>query len=215
MKYLFLIRISLKGVDWKVKKNSRLRKLNEKDQEKETFSMAKAFNYINENPDIKQKFSDYVRSLPPEIIRAKDPSLYKYLISYDVWNYLTTKFNNMNEVSWYRYDKDNVQEMFVVQNSEGVDNPLIKCNKYYGLTDQDQVQDTIIVSYDVNEQGVTQKNNFRIIIEPGNVVNTVVQNVDMLDIYIDGTPYTYGGEDFQKANEKKQQMIEKYNNIEN
>ena len=136
----------------KFSKFSRLRKVNK--QEKENFSFDKAFKYIRENPSIKQKFSDYIRSLPPEIVRARDENLYKYLISYDVWNYFTTKFNNMDEVSWYRYDNDNVQEVFIIQNFAKTNNPLIRYNMYHGLTDQNQIQDTIIISYEVNEQRV-------------------------------------------------------------
>jgi len=160
---------------------SRLRKINERD-EKENFSLDKAIKYIKENDDIRQKFNDYLLTLPKGLL--SDKNLFKYLISYDTWNYLTTKFKNMDEIPWYKYNKQDTQGIFVVQNPGNyIDNPLMRFNKYYGFTNQDQVQDTIIISYEVNEKGIVDYNNFKVLVEQDKVLNMAIQNSDMPDIY--------------------------------
>ena len=77
---------------------SRLRKVNER-KEKENFSLDKAIKYIKENDNIRQKFNDY---LPRGLL--SDKNLFKYLISYNIWNYLTTKFKNIDEIPQYKYN---------------------------------------------------------------------------------------------------------------
>jgi len=188
---------------------SRLRKVNER-KEKENFSLDKAIKYIKENDNIRQKFNDYLLTLPRGLLSNKE--LFKYLISYDIWNYLITKFKNMDEIPWYKYNKQDTQEIFVVQNPGNyIDNPLIRFNKYYGFTNQDEIQDTIIVSYEVSEKGIVNYNNFKVLVEPEKVVNMAVQNPNMPDIYIDGKPYMYGGKNFQEADIKRKQIVQERN----
>lgn len=168
---------------------------------------------INKNKKLRQLVNKHRSKLPEEIIN--DDKFYKYWRCREEADYLYRQTRDVNEYFWYEYKEQ--EDCYLFQNSGNwIENPIIRYNKYFAFTSNSNVQDTIIFSYLVNDNGSIDTNEKTICkqIKTESVLSTVFPTKDTKNIIIDGKFFIYGGTSYQEAVNSCKEFIEKLKKID-
>ena len=154
---------------------------------------------IDKNKKLRQLVNKHRSELPKEIIN--DNKFYKYWRCREEADYLYRQTKDVSEYYWYDYKPEENQSCYLFQNSGNwIENPIIRYNKYFAFTSNGNVQDTIIFSYNVDNNGNIKKGEVPWDnIEENSTINMVVPKKESKDTNIDGKFYIYGGQTYQEA----------------
>lgn len=165
---------------------------------------------IDKDKALRQKVNAYRSTLPKEILG--DDNFYKYWRCREEANYLYRKTKDVNEYYWYKYKPEETTDCFVFQNpGNGINNPILRYNEYHSFTGKDNHQDTITISYEVDNSGTTIGNKPWLSVTPNITAAGKITNLQARDDVIDGKYFVYGGDTIQETLNKMNNYIAERN----